>query len=159
MKLRKILVLTLTLLMVLSCTAFAVAETRPLKVALLLTSNLGDKGFYDSAANGLKLIGEAFPGSETKCVEMGQDPSVYESNICDIAESGYDYIIIGTSPCVEVLQELAPQYPDQKFIIFDFDVDRTTGDFSNVYSISYKQNEGTYIAGMVAGMLSESTTS
>ena len=74
MKLRKILVLTLTLLMVLSCTAFAVAETRPLKVALLLTSNLGDKGFYDSAANGLKLIGEAFPGSETKCVEMGQDP-------------------------------------------------------------------------------------
>ena len=48
MKLRKILVLTLTLLMVLSCTAFAVAETRPLKVALLLTSNLGDKGFYDS---------------------------------------------------------------------------------------------------------------
>ena len=156
MKLRKILVLTLTLLMVLSCTAFAVAETRPLKVALLLTSNLGDKGFYDSAANGLKLIGEAFPGSETKCVEMGQDPSVYESNICDIAESGYDYIIIGTSPCVEVLQELAPQYPDQKFIIFDFDVDRTTGDFSNVYSISYKQNEGTYIAGMVAGMLSES---
>ena len=143
MKLRKILVLTLTLLMVLSCTAFAVAETRPLKVALLLTSNLGDKGFYDSAANGLKLIGEAFPGSETKCVEMGQDPSVYESNICDIAESGYDYIIIGTSPCVEVLQELAPQYPDQKFIIFDFDVDRTTGDFSNVYSISYKQNEGT----------------
>ena len=156
MKLRKILVLTLTLLMVLSCTAFAVAETRPLKVALLLTSNLGDKGFYDSAANGLKLIGEAFPGSEPKCVEMGQDPSVYESNICDIAESGYDYIIIGTSPCVEVLQELAPQYPDQKFIIFDFDVDRTTGDFSNVYSISYKQNEGTYIAGMVAGMLSES---
>ena len=156
MKLRKILVLTLTLLMVLSCTAFAVAETRRLKVALLLTSNLGDKGFYDSAANGLKLIGEAFPGSETKCVEMGQDPSVYESNICDIAESGYDYIIIGTSPCVEVLQELAPQYPDQKFIIFDFDVDRTTGDFSNVYSISYKQNEGTYIAGMVAGMLSES---
>ena len=93
MKLRKILVLTLTLLMVLSCTAFAVAETRPLKVALLLTSNLGDKGFYDSAAHGLKLIGEAFPGSETKCVEMGQDPSVYESNICDIAESGYDYII------------------------------------------------------------------
>lgn len=156
MKLRKILVLTLTLLMVLSCTAFALAETRPLKVALLLTSNLGDKGFYDSAANGLKLIGEAFPGSETKCVEMGQDPSVYESNICDIAESGYDYIIIGTSPCVEVLQELAPQYPDQKFIIFDFDVDRTTGDFSNVYSISYKQNEGTYIAGMVAGMLSKS---
>ena len=156
MKLRKILVLTLTLLMVLSCTAFAVAETRPLKVALLLTSNLGDKGFYDSAANGLKLIGEAFPGSETKCVEMGLDPSVYESNICDIAESDYDYIIIGTSPCVEVLQELAPQYPDQKFIIFDFDVDRTTGDFSNVYSISYKQNEGTYIAGMVAGMLSES---
>lgn len=156
MKLRKILVLTLTLLMVLSCMAFAMAETRPLKVALLLTSNLGDKGFYDSAANGLKLIGEAFPGSETKCVEMGQDPSVYESNICDIAESGYDYIIIGTSPCVEVLQELAPQYPDQKFIIFDFDVDRTVGDFSNVYSISYKQNEGTYIAGMVAGMLSES---
>lgn len=155
MKIRNILVLALALILALGCMSFASAEARELKVALLLTSNLGDKGFYDSAFNGLKLIEEAFPGSTTKCIEMGQDPSVYEANIRDIAESGFDYIIIGTSPCVEVLQELAPQYPDEKFIIFDFDVDRTTGDFSNVYSISYKQNEGTYIAGMVAAMLSE----
>lgn len=155
MKLRRIVGLILILALALSCTAVSFAETRELKVALLLTSNLGDKGFYDSANNGLNLIAEAFPGSTTKCIEMGQDPSVYEANIRDIAESGFDYIIIGTSPCVEVLQELAPEYPDEKFIIFDFDVDRATGDYSNVYSISYKQNEGTYIAGMVAAMLDE----
>lgn len=127
-------------------------NTKTLKVALLITSNLGDKGFYDSANNGLKLIADEFPGSTTKVIEMGQDPSVYEANIRDIAEGGWDYIIIGTSPSQEVIQALAPEYPDQKFILFDFDVDRTKGDFKNVYSISYKQNEGTFIAGMVAAM-------
>jgi basic membrane protein A len=127
-------------------------KTKALKVALLITSNLGDKGFYDSANNGIKLIADEFPGSTTKVIEMGQDPSVYEANIRDIAEGDWDYIIIGTSPAQEVIQALAPEYSDKKFILFDFDVDRTKGDFKNVYSISYKQNEGTFIAGMVAAM-------
>lgn len=127
-------------------------ENRPLKVALLITSILGDKGFYDSAHAGLALIEKEFPGSTTKVVEMGQDPSTYDANIRDIADGDWDYIIVGSSPVLEVLSELAPQYPDKKFIIFDFEMDWNAGDFSNVYSVNYKQNEGTFVAGMVAAI-------
>ena len=53
------------------------AEDGKLKVALLITSNLGDKGFYDSANDGMKLIADEL-GAEVKTIEMGQDPSKYE---------------------------------------------------------------------------------
>ena len=48
----------------------------PLKVVLLITSNLGDQGFYDSANDGLKLIEQEL-GAEVQTIEMGQDPSKY----------------------------------------------------------------------------------
>mgnify|MGYP000461840296 FL=1 len=41
----------------------------------------------------------------------------------------------------EITEKVAQEFPEKKFIIFDTDVDYTLGDLSNVYSMSYKQNE------------------
>ena len=41
----------------------------------------------------------------------------------------------------EITEQVAQEFPEKKFIIFDTDVDYTLGDLSNVYSMSYKQNE------------------
>ena len=75
-----------------------------LKVVLLITSNLGDKGFYDSANDGMKLIQKEL-GAEVKTIEMGQDPSKYEPYFRDVAEQDWDYIIVGSSPAVERSEE------------------------------------------------------
>ena len=83
-----------------------------LKVVLLITSNLGDKGFYDSANDGMKLIQKEL-GAEVKTIEMGQDPSKYEPYFRDVAEQDWDYIIVGSSPAVEIAEALIPEYPDK----------------------------------------------
>lgn len=123
-----------------------------LKVVLLITSNLGDKAFYDSADGGMKLIAEEL-GAEVKTIEMGQDPSKYEPYFRDVAEQDWDYIIVGSSPAVEIAEMLIPEYPDKKFIMFDTEVDWSKGDFSNLYCVQYKQNEGSFLAGAVAAIM------
>ena len=128
------------------------ASEDPLRVVLLITSNLGDQGFYDSANDGVKLIEQEL-GAEVQTIEMGQDPSQYEPYIRDVAEQDWDYIIIGSSPAVDVVTQLVPEYPDKKFIMFDTEIDWSAGDFSNLYCVMYKQNEASYLAGAVASIL------
>ena len=130
-------------------------EGDKLKVVLLITSNLGDKGFYDSANDGMKLIAKEL-GAEVKTIEMGQDPSKYEPYFRDVAEQDWDYIIIGSSPALETTETLIPEYPDKKFIMFDVEVDWNKADFSNLYCIQYKQNEGSFLAGAVAAKVTTS---
>jgi len=156
---RRIVVLLLAVLMLFSLSLAGCAKTEEdgdtLKVALLITSNLGDKGFYDSADAGVKLIASEL-GAEVNTIEMGQDPSKYEPYVRDVAEQDWDYIIIGSSPAIEIAQTLIPQYPDKKFIMFDTEVDWSTGDFSNLYCVQYKQNEGSFLAGAVAAKMTVS---
>ena len=52
----------------------------------------------------------------------------------------------------EKLQRIAPQFPTKRFIIFDSDINKEAKGktYSNVYSITYKQNEGSFLAGVLA---------
>ena len=63
-------------------------------------------------------------------------------------------MIVGTTQMSEYLQKLAPKYPDKKFILYDTNVDYTACPCKNVYSMTYKQNEGSYVAGLYAGLMS-----
>jgi basic membrane protein A len=53
----------------------------------------------------------------------------------------------------DFLSAVAPRYPNKKFVIFDVSVDYTKCRCGNVYSILYKQNEGSYLAGLYAGLM------
>jgi basic membrane protein A len=54
---------------------------------------------------------------------------------------------------ISFLEQVAPQYPDKKFIIFDAPVAYENCECDNVYSVLYKQNEGSYLAGVYAGAM------
>lgn len=154
-KMNKIVALVMLAVLVFGaagCGSKQEAKSDKLKVVLLITSNLGDKGFYDSANDGMKLI-EKELGAEVKTIEMGQDPSKYEPYFRDVAEQDWDYIIVGSSPAVETAEALIPEYPDKKFIMFDTEVDWSKGNFSNLYCVQYKQNEGSFLAGAVAAVM------
>ncbi len=118
-----------------------------LKVVCLLNGNLGDKSFFDSANQGMSMIKDQLE-VETKVVEMGFDNTAWESTLYEFADSDYDVIIVGTYQMQELLEKVAPEYPDKKFIIFDSEVDA-----DNVYSITFKQNEASYLAGSIAAMM------
>lgn len=123
-----------------------------LKVVCLLNGNLGDKSFFDSANKGMQMIKDQL-GVDTKVVEMGFDNTAWESTLYEFADSDYDVIIVGTYQMQELLAKVAPEYPDKKFIIFDSEVDA-----DNVYSITFKQNEASYLAGALAAMMAKDTT-
>lgn len=126
-----------------------------LKVVTLINGNLGDKSFFDSAANGMKLIEEKL-GYETKVIEMGFDKTKWEPTLQDVSEQDWDVIIVGTWEMKEYLEKIAPQYPDKKYMIFDSTVDFAKGDLGNVYSIEYKQNEASFIGGALAARVTTS---
>ncbi len=154
MKLHRILSLALALVMVLSLVAVgAAAEQDKLKVICLLNGNLGDKSFFDSAARGVQLINDNLSDKvEASYVEMGFDSSVWGTTLADVSEGDFDVVIVGTYQVQDLLQEIAPQHPEKKYIIFDSAVDYTAGDINNVYSILFKQNEASYLAGVLAAL-------
>ncbi len=125
------------------------AESAGLKVTCLLNGNLGDKSFFDSANKGMERLKSEL-GVETKVVEMGFDNTKWEPALLEASEQDWDVIVVGTYQMQELLQKVAPQYPDKKYIIFDSEVDYSNGDCENVYSITFKQNDGSYLAGIVA---------
>lgn len=128
-----------------------------IKVALLVTGSFGDKAFNDSAQAGMKKIESEMGGQvEVEMIEMGSDKTKFEGSMLDAAESDADIIITGLWDMKEITEQVAQEFPEKKFIIFDTDVDYTIGDLSNVYSMSYKQNEGAFLAGVLAASVTTS---
>lgn len=142
-------------ILVQSVASVAVAQDDPLRVAFVVNGTLGDKSFFDSAATGMERMSEEL-GVETDILEPGYDRARWEPALADAADSGYDIIIVGTFDMNGYLTEIAPEYPDIKFIIFDDVVDYSTGCCDNVYSIQYQASEAAYLAGYAAASISES---
>lgn len=117
-----------------------------ISVALVLNGQLGDEAFFDSANRGAEAAAEAY-GAEVSVIEAGLDPSGWEPALRSAVAGGeYDLVITGTVPMGDVLGPLAAEFPDQQFLFYDAALDAP-----NVHSITYAQNEGSYLAGVVAG--------
>lgn len=122
-----------------------------------MTGSFGDKAFNDSAQAGMeKLQADMGDKVEVQMIEMGNDKTKFEGSLLDASDSDADVIIVGTWDMKEILENVAQEYPDKKYIIFDTDVDYTLGDLSNVYSMSYKQNEAAFLAGVLAASVTSS---
>ncbi len=118
------------------------------------TGQLGDKSFNDSANAGVEEIASAL-GCETKVIEIGRDQTKWEPTFQDLAEEGaYDVIISNGSAAIETMEKVADEFPEQKFVAFDCSIEE--GAHPNLYAISYKQNEGSYLAGVLAALVTES---
>jgi len=125
----------------------------PLRVVLFINGTLGDKSFFDSAARGMKEAHETL-GIETRIVEGGADPTRWQGALIDLVDSGdYDLIVAGTYTMVPYVQTLAHDYPDARFVMFDAIIDNAACMCRNVHSIVFRQNEGAYLAGALAGDL------
>jgi basic membrane protein A len=146
-----------------ACGGAAPATTAPqggapaskLKVVLVLNGVLGDKSFFDSAKRGVDKAQKEL-GVDIETIELGIDPAKWQSGLEDAAANKkYDILIAGTFQMADFMAAVAPKYPTKKFVIFDVSVDYTKCKCDNVYSITYKQNEGSYVAGVYAGLMAQ----
>lgn len=78
------------------------------KIALLISGDLGDMSFWDSANAGLTRFAQDHPEVDVDIIEMGSsDTSKYESTLTKICNSAYDLIIVGSTDMREPLQRAA----------------------------------------------------
>lgn len=128
-------------------------------VCNLVNGNLGDKSFFDSCEEGLTALEEDGRISLTT-IEMGgtdEDKPTWLSTLYEVSDSGeYDLIVCGTYQMPDYLKEVAEQYPEQKYLIYD---DNTyVGACDNVVNLTYKQNDLGYLVGVFAGSMTTDTS-
>lgn len=123
----------------------------------LLGAQFGDKSYWDSSKRGIETAGEKFKDKiEINVVDMTPDRTKWKDALVEASEGDSDLIITGTWDQEENLEEIASQYPDKKYILFDSPVDYEKYDCKNVYSMGYKANESGYLAGLVGAYMTES---
>ncbi|SCX38848.1 BMP family lipoprotein [Lysinibacillus fusiformis] len=123
-------------------------STEGYKIGVLLSdAGLGDESFNDSAFKGLEKardeLGILFDYKEAP-------DGNYEEKLQELVEEKYD-IIIGLGFSVqEALEKTAKQFPEQQFVLID-----GQSDVNNIISITFKEQEGSFLVGMVAAMTSK----
>ncbi len=110
-----------------------------------------DKSFNEAAFAGAKRWADE-TGGTFKEVEM-QSEAQREQAVRRFAESGANPVVMTGFAFGDVLNEVAPDYPDTKFAIIDMVVDQP-----NVQSVVFSEHEGSYLVGMMAAMASKTGT-
>ncbi|SIS82806.1 BMP family lipoprotein [Phaeovulum vinaykumarii] len=110
-----------------------------------------DKSFNEAAYNGAqRWVAET--GGSYKELEM-QSEAQREQALRRLAETGANPIVMTGFAFGNVLDTVAPDYPDTKFAIIDAVVDQP-----NVRSVVFQEEQGSYLVGMMAAMASKTGT-
>ena len=110
-----------------------------------------DKSFNEAAFNGAERWAKE-TGGTYKELEM-QSEAQREQALRRLAEAGSNPIVMTGFAFGDVLNLVAPDFPDTKFAIIDMVVDQP-----NVKSVVFTEHEGSYLVGMMAGMASKTGT-
>jgi basic membrane protein A and related proteins len=134
-----------------AATATHTHPRKSLSVLLYVSGALGDLGFFDSAHAGVESAAKDL-GATVKVVQNA-DTTQWKTQVLALAGSHkYDLIIFDASTWDSDAAAVIKRYPHQRFINFD---DNTFATSPNVSSIIYKQNEGSFLAGALAGMVAD----
>lgn len=137
--------LSLIAVAAMSTTALA-AEIKP---ALVYgTGGKFDKSFNEAAYAGAEAYKKE-TGTEYRDFEPTSDTQG-EQAIRNFASRGYNPVVAVSFAWTSAMEKVAAEFPDTKFVIVDSVVD-----LPNVRSVVYKEEEGSYLTGILAGMASK----
>jgi len=134
---------------VLLAAGFVVGAARD-KVGMVTSiGGLGDKSFNDYSFAGARQAAEEM-GVEIDVVEP-KAIGDFEGLLRDMAISGEYRVIIAVGFLQrDALAIVAPEFPNQLFVIVDAVVPEP-----NVTSLIFRENEGSFLVGVVAGMMTQ----
>jgi basic membrane protein A and related proteins len=126
----------------------AVVYNKHLKIALLTDALFSDAGWGAFAYNAAQAIKTKY-GHELDFKDNVAIPDI-EATLRDYAHGGYDLIIAHGFEWGEPAVKVGKDYPNTKFVVF-------TGlaNSANVASIFPMQQEGSFLLGALAGMMSK----
>jgi basic membrane protein A len=106
---------------------------------------LGDKSFNDSADRGLLQAQAKFHAHVT--ILQSHAFTDYEPNLATLAQQNNDLIVAVGFLMHDAVDSVAPRFPQSHFAIIDTVVDRP-----NVTSVTFKEEESSFLAGVAAAL-------
>src|SRR6218665_236030 len=126
-------------------------DSKQLSIAYSVNGALGDQGFIDDAQYGIKKLGAN--GHKTTTLQSdATNPAQWKANLESLSTGSWDVVIAGSTQMTDIITAAAKKFSDQHYILFD-DVAKAP----NVASVTYKQNEGSFLAGVLAGLATTDT--
>ncbi|AOW79984.1 ABC transporter substrate-binding protein [Halodesulfurarchaeum formicicum] len=113
------------------------------------TGGLGDGSFNDQAQSGIMDAAEDFNVEYNESQpENTSDFSSHQEQFAQSTDPNYDLVASIGYLQADSLADTAANYPDQQFMIVD-----ETVDADNVASYVFREHEGSYLVGQLAGLL------
>lgn len=113
-------------------------------------AGLGDQGFSDNAQEGLLNAAEEldveYQEGEPSSNSEYQD---FHNQFAASTDPNYDLIIGLTFDQITPIETVSSEFPDQSWTLIDAAVE----DRDNVASIAFREHEGSYLAGTLAGLI------
>ncbi len=161
MKMRSVLVLALfTVCAVLSWAGGATDEematsSEPFRVAVVMPSATTDTAFSQSMWSALKSVQADMAGESA--MELVYSENMFKvpdatAAVRDYAGQGYDLIVAHGSQYGSFVEEIAPDFPETAFA---WGTDVNTFGLDNVYAYTAAAEQGGYVNGVVAGLLTQ----
>ncbi|WP_312941819.1 BMP family protein [Oscillibacter sp.] len=119
------------------------------KIVLILPGEVNDQGWNASNYAGLLACNEEL-GTNMEYVENVQSAD-FESTFREYAERGYDMVMAAGSQFDEAAATVAASYPSTMFVM----VNGANCDLDNLSPLFPKEYEASYLAGIIAGNLSQ----
>ncbi len=133
------------------CGRHNAGAARPGQLALGMVTDvggLGDKSFNDSAHAGL-MKAEQVLGAKTQVLQS-RSASDYQPNLTALSEKHLDMIYAIGFLMNKDLDQISKQYSQQHYAIIDAVVDDP-----NVVSATFKEEDGSFLAGALAALVSK----
>lgn len=119
-------------------------------IGVMLTDDgLGDQSFNDSSFKGLEKARDDL-GIEFDYREIAETDT-YEKGLTELVKAGNDLVIGVGFSMQEDLEKVAKKYPKKQFLLID-----AVSELKNVTSVTFKEEQGSYLAGALAAMTTKS---
>ena len=132
-------------------TGTTTAATRTLKVAIVAPSATNDLAFTQSMVDAVNSLKSKY-SLQISVSDNAFDVSNATNLLHQYAAQGYDLVIAHGSQYGSIIQQLAPQFPK---VSFAWGTAGSTFNQPNVYAYQANSNEGGYVQGVMAAMLSK----
>ncbi|MBC8140591.1 MAG: BMP family ABC transporter substrate-binding protein [Armatimonadetes bacterium] len=128
------------------------ASGKTIKAGLVTdTGGVNDRSFNQMAYEGLQKAEKEF-GASIK-VQESKANADYVSNLSRFAQGNYDIVFAVGFKMQDALKEVAPRFPNVKFVIIDGDAP----DLPNCASYKFQEEQGSFLVGALAGLMTKTS--
>jgi len=144
-----LLIVAVVLLSSCSTQQVEVKGKKRIKVGIMLSSvGLGDQSFSDAAFAGLIKAREDYDVFFE--YREPSDKLSFEKGFTELINEDCDLVVGLGFSVKDSLEKVAKQYPKQKFLLID-----EVSDLQNVTSLTFKEEEGSFLVGAIAGLVTK----